>query len=189
VRRPPARPVLAASPLLLLAACSAAPPAVTSAVPPPSVETLSGQVLGAQAAAEIAGAEPVEFPAMVFDGPVATAARDILLGGTSGTRVLATPRGSLDVRYGTAAHTAAGPSAVGSGLIACVFSRTAASGGYVIAGGTGAFAGAAGHGTYALVFITETQRAADGACSPSGVPVPSGDQVDFTAGGPLTAPS
>jgi hypothetical protein len=175
-------------PAFLAAACSGAP-AARPAVPPPTVETVSGQALGAQAAAGIDGSEPVTFPAMVFDGPVATVSRNTVLGGLSSTRVFATPKGSLTVRYTAGARAAASPAEIGDGARACVFSRTAASGTYTVTGGTGSFAGASGHGTYTLVFITETARAADGSCSPAGKAVPAGDQVDFTAGGPLTVTS
>jgi hypothetical protein len=178
---------LTAPALLLLAACTAAsPPPARPAVPPPSVETAAGQVLGAQAEAEIGESAPVVFPALTFSGPVAAVSRDAALGVLDGTRTFATPRGSLTVRYAAGARAAASPSDVGSGTRACVFSRLAASGTYAVTGGTGAFAGATGHGVYSLVFIIETKKADGGACSPSGVPIPSGDQVDFTAGGPYS---
>lgn len=172
-------------PAVLAAACSGAPSS-RPAVPPPTVETVSGQALGAQAAAGISGTGPVTFPALTFSGPVSTVSRNTVLGGTVSTRVFATPKGSLAVRYTAAARASASPAEVGSGARACVFSRQAASGTYVITGGTGSFSGASGHGTYTLVFITETARAADGSCSPAGKAVPAGDQTDFTAAGPLT---
>ncbi len=171
----------AAGALALFLLAAGAVPASQRGVPPPTVETVTGQALGAQAAAEISGAEPVTFPALIFDGPVATVSRDTVLGGLGSARVFSTPKGSLAVRYAPAAAAPAGVAPVGP----CVFSRTVASGTYVVTGGTGAFAGARGRGTYSLTFITETKRSADGACSPSGVPVAAGDQVDFTAGGPL----
>lgn len=177
--------ILAAVPLCVLAACSGLAPA-GRAVPPPSAETVSGQALGAQAAAMISGAAPVEFAALTFDGPVSAVSREAVLGALAGTRALATPRGTLTIRYDPAARAGASPSPAGSGTRACLWSRVAASGSYEVTGGTGGFAGATGRGVYSLTFTTETKRSADGACSPSGVPVPAGAQADFTASGPLS---
>jgi hypothetical protein len=177
------RLTLAAPALLLLAACPAAAP---PAVPAPSVETVTGQALGQPAAAMISGAQPVSFAALTFDGPVSTVARDAVLGGLGSARTFTTPRGSLSVRYAPGLTAADSPSESGSGARACLFTRVAASGTYVIAGGTGSFARAPGRGTYSLTFVTETERAADGACSPSGARIAAGDQVDFTAAGPLS---
>ena len=177
---------LAAPAALLLAACTATSPAPRPSVPPPSVETVTGQALVAQAEAGPGGS--VTFPALTFSGPVSTVSRDAVLGSPGGTQAFATPRGTLTVRY-TAASAGSAPEAAGSGARACVFTRRAASGTYVITGGTGSFAGATGHGAYTLVFVAETKRAPGGACSPSGTPIPAGDQADFTAGGPLAVPS
>lgn len=179
------RRALAVPALLLLAACSAAPAASSPSVPFPADEQVTGQALGAQAAAMIDGKAPVSFPALTFDGPVSAVARGAALGGLGSVRTFATPRGSLTVRFAPGLRAAASAAGVGSGTRACLFSRVAAAGTYTVTGGTGSFAGASGHGAYSLAFVTETRRPAGGGCSPSGAPIPAGDQADFTAAGPL----
>ena len=103
---------LAAPAALLLAACTATSPAPRPSVPPPSVETVTGQALGAQAEAGPGGS--VTFPALTFSGPVSTVSRDAVLGSPGGTQAFATPRGTLTVRY-TAASAGSAPEAAGSG--------------------------------------------------------------------------
>ncbi|MCW2930020.1 MAG: hypothetical protein JWM19_982 [Actinomycetia bacterium] len=175
---------LVLAPFLCLAAACSRPPVpvpVPGGVPAPVTEQVTGQALGAGAARGT-----VTFPALVFSGPVTTVARDARLD-LSGAAVLATPRGNLDVRYATAARASL-PAEAGHGARTCLYRRTAASGSYTVTGGTGMFSGAAGHGTWSLVIVTEV-RASGGTCSPSGVPVPAGDQADFTASGPLQVSS
>lgn len=187
--------------VLLIAACSSSPvitkplPGPASSVPPPVIESLSGQVTGTQAQRVIQGTAPITFPILTFTGVVATAISNVALGGhqSGDTRIFATPKGDLTVRYtreGSRGDLIPLESLDGN----CMFSQVAAEGSYTITGGTGGFANASGHGSYSITFITMTVKSASvkaTSCTTAnpGKSAPAGTQVVFTASGPLSVPA
>ena len=183
---------LTAAAVMMAAACGGAHPAATRAPELPQVEEFYGQVAGTRAAAEINGSMPVSFPSMSWAGPVVTTVRNVTLGsGKDGmVRVFKSPAGDIAVRYGQARPARAAPIVTGQARGYCFISETPAAGDYTIDGAasTGRFKGASGHGSWSLIFLTETKLPAGRKqCSTAdpGTVVPSGAQVTFTASGPL----
>jgi len=189
--------ILVTAAVTAAAACTNTAPHAAAPVPAshaPQVEEFYGQAAGMQAAAEISGAVPVSFPSMHWVGPVVATVQNVTLGsGKDGTvRVFRSSAGDIAVRYGQARPVRGAPVVTGQAHGDCFISQTPATGNYTIDGAasTGRFKGASGHGSWSLIFLTETKLPAGRKqCSTTdpGAVVPSGAQVTFTASGPLTA--
>ena len=173
---------------------SASPKA--TATPISGTETLTATLTGAAAAEWLNGygSAPPSFASLVFTGPVdTTVSGPVSVGSgnaTTATHTFVTPAGNLTVQY-TAKTTGGGqPTVTGRSGTTCYFRLDGGTGTYTVLGSesTGRFAGATGHGTYALTILTAASMLPDKTfCDLLSGNVPAkGTSVTFKASGPLT---
>jgi hypothetical protein len=172
---------------------SASPKAIAS--PMSGTETLIGTMTGAAAARWLNsyGSAPPSFASLVFTGPVDTTLTGPVTVGsgnaTTATHTFATPAGNLTVQYTVKTDGGGQPTVTGRSGTTCYFRLDGGTGSYTVLGSesTGRFAGATGHGTYALTILTAASMLPDKTFCDllSGNVSAKGTSVTFKASGPL----
>lgn len=173
---------------------SASPKA--TATPISGTETLTATLTGAAAAKWLnsySNAAP-SFASLVFTGPVdTTVSGPVSLGSgnaTTATHTFVTPAGNLTAQYTAKTSGGGQPTVTGRSGTTCYFRLDGGTGTYTVLGSesTGRFAGATGHGTYALTILTTASMLPDKTFCDllSGDVSARGTSVTFKASGPLT---
>jgi hypothetical protein len=176
-------------------ACSSSASSI-SASPMSGTETLIGTMTGAAAARWLNsyGSAPPSFASLVFTGPVDTTLTGPVTVGsgnaTPATHTFATPAGNLTVQYTVKTYGGGQPIVTGRSGTTCYFRLDGGTGTYTVLGSesTARFAGATGHGTYALTILTAASMLPDKTFCDllSGNVSAKGTSVTFKASGPLT---
>jgi hypothetical protein len=175
---------------------SSASPKATAA-PMSGTETLTGTLTGAAAATWLNsnGNTAPSFASLVFTGPVdTTVSGPVSLGpgsATTSTHTFVTPAGNLAVQYTAKTYGGGMATVTGKSGSTCYFRLDGGTGAYTVLGSesTGKFAGAAGHGTYAMTILVAAKLLpgnATCAADNPGTALAKGTSVTFKASGPLT---
>ena len=176
-------------------ASSSTSPTAT-ATPMSGTETLTGTLTGAAAAKWLNsyGNAAPSFASLVLTGPVDTAiSGPVSLGtgsATTTTQTFVTPAGNLTVQYTTKTSGGGQPTASRKSGSTCYFRLDGGTGTYRVlrSKSTGKFAGATGHGTYAITILAAANLLPDKTFCDllPGYALAKGTSVTFKASGPLT---
>jgi hypothetical protein len=127
-----------------------------------TTETLTAVISGAAVANRLNSGRDtgLEFPSLVFRGPVDTSTSNATLGGDRGaeaTHTFVTPAGNFTVTRTVKSNGQAQPSVTGKTGKTCHFKQNGDAGSYTVDGSrsTGKFAHATGSGTYVVTTLAE----------------------------------
>jgi hypothetical protein len=160
------------------------------------IETLTGTLTGAAAAKWLNsyGNAAPSFASLVLTGPVDTViSGPVILGTGSATtarQTFVTPAGNFTVQYTEKTIGGGQPTVSRKSGSTCYFRLDGGTGTYTVLGSksTGKFAGATGHGTYAITILAAANLLANKTFCDliPGYALAGGASVTFKASGPLT---